>query len=195
MKKTLLLSVLTLLIISCKKENKKKEIESKIKQEKTAQFPYEVPHKRTKQETIYYIIRHSEKDKTNPKNKDPFLTEDGIKRANDWAEYFKDKNIEQIFSSQYKRTTQTAIPTASLKQLNINDFDSNAERIFTKAFWQRTYGKVNLIVGHTNTNPRIVNEILGYQKYEDIATSVYDKIFKITIAKDLVIKDELLTKP
>ena len=54
------------------------------------------------------------------------------------------------------------MPTASLKQLNIKDYDSNSEHIYSKYFWLQTYGKINLIVGHSNTNPRIVNEILGY---------------------------------
>ncbi|MGO3690024.1 MAG: SixA phosphatase family protein [Psychroflexus halocasei] len=191
MKKILLLCLLTLISFSCKKD-KKESADEKVTKKEVAQFPFEVPKNRTKQETIYYIIRHAEKNTSDPKDEDPFLTEQGIKRANDWADYFKDKNIEQIFSSQYKRTTQTAIPTASLKQLNIKDYDSNSEHIYSKYFWLQTYGKINLIVGHSNTNPRIVNEILGYSKYDDINESVHDKIFKVVITKDLKIQDEIL---
>lgn len=190
MRKTLLLCLLTFISFSCKKD-KKESADEKINKKEVAQFPFEVPKNRTKQETVYYIIRHAEKNTENKNEKDPFLTEQGIARANDWADYFKDKNIEQIFSSQYKRTTQTAIPTASLKQLNIKDYDSNAERIYSKSFWLQTYGKVNLIVGHSNTNPRIVNEILGYSKYDDIDESVHDKIFKVVITKDLKIQDQI----
>lgn len=38
--------------------------------------------------TTYYFIRHAEKDEKDPKNKDPFLTEAGIERAEKWAEIF-----------------------------------------------------------------------------------------------------------
>lgn len=190
MRKTLLFCLLTFICFSCKKDKKETSVE-KVTSKETAQFPFEVPKNRTKQETVYYIIRHAEKNIKNKDEKDPFLTEQGIARANDWADYFKDKNIEQIFSSEYKRTTQTAIPIASLKQLNIKDYDSNAERIYTKSFWLQTYGKINLIVGHSNTNPRIVNEILGYSKYDDIDESEHDKIFKIVITKDLKIQDQI----
>ena len=39
-------------------------------------------------ETIFYLIRHAEKDRSNSENKDPILTSEGIKRANHWASYF-----------------------------------------------------------------------------------------------------------
>lgn len=193
MKKLILLFAILTVSLSCQKEKKEEEKESKA--DKEVNFAFDVPKNRTKKETVYYIIRHAEKDTKDPEDQDPFLTEKGIERANHWASYFEDKKIAQIFSSAYKRTTQTAIPTASIKKLNIQNYDSNDERIFSKGFWLKTYGKINLIVGHSNTNPRIVNEILGFSKYEDIDESVHDTVFKVVITKDLNVKDSLYTQP
>lgn len=192
MKKLILLFAITIVSLSCQKEKKEEKKESKV--DKEVNFAFDVPKNRTKKETVYYIIRHAEKDTKDPEDKDPFLTEKGIERANHWATYFEDKEIAQIFSSEYKRTTQTAIPTASIQQLNIQNYDSNNDRIFSNGFWHKTYGKINLIVGHSNTNPRIANEILGFSKYEDLDESEHNQVFKIVITKDLKVKDSLYTQ-
>ena len=34
--------------------------------------------------TTYYLIRHAEKELSNPENKNPHLTQQGIERANNW---------------------------------------------------------------------------------------------------------------
>ena len=36
------------------------------------------------QTTKYYLIRHAEKDRTDPTNQNPNLNEDGLKRAEKW---------------------------------------------------------------------------------------------------------------
>ena len=41
--------------------------------------------------TTYYLIRHAEKDRTDATNPNPSLTITGEQRAQNWAEYFKDK--------------------------------------------------------------------------------------------------------
>jgi 2,3-bisphosphoglycerate-dependent phosphoglycerate mutase len=46
--------------------------------------------KETAQEvTKYYFIRHAEKDTSDPDNRDPELTEEGVARAQNWAKVFK----------------------------------------------------------------------------------------------------------
>ncbi|SHE34261.1 Histidine phosphatase superfamily (branch 1) [Psychroflexus salarius] len=154
-------------------------------------FWYDLPSENAKK-TTYYFIRHAEKNRNNPEEKDPFLTEKGLKRANHWAKYFEEKNIDQIFSSNYTRCIQTAIPSASLNQLKINDYDVKKDTLFTDNFWKKTYGKTNLIIGHSNTTPQFVNQILNNKKYEMINDSINYKLFKVEISKELKIKDTVL---
>src|SRR5690606_15033786 len=60
------------------------------------------------QNTIYYLIRHAEKDRTNPNDPDPNLTIDGMMRAKGWATYFERMRINEIYVTDFKRTKQTA---------------------------------------------------------------------------------------
>ena len=62
--------------------------------------------------TTYFFIRHAEKVRTNPSEKNPNLTEKGKRRANTWNTVFKNVPFDMIFSTNYNRTLQTATPTA-----------------------------------------------------------------------------------
>ncbi len=178
-----IISVLIIIILaSCQGESTQKE---------TSSFPFKIPSD-SAQVTTYYFIRHAEKDRSDKTNADPFLTEKGIKRANHWAQYFKPLKINKILTSNYTRTIQTAIPTASINQLNIDDYKIVKDSLFTQKFWSNTYGKVNLVVGHSNTTPAFVNEIIGEQKYKQLEDSINYKLFKVSIDKKLNIKDTLI---
>ena len=50
----------------------------------------------------YYLIRHAEKVRLNPNDKDPELNEAGKERALFWKEYFNELEIDKIFSTDYK---------------------------------------------------------------------------------------------
>jgi len=62
--------------------------------------------------TTYYLIRHAEKDRTDKTNKNPNLNEKGLERAKKWATYFKEIQLDAVYSTNYNRTQQTAKPTA-----------------------------------------------------------------------------------
>ncbi len=132
--------------------------------------------------TTYYFIRHAEKDTTDTTNKDPELTEAGIKRAENWVKTFKDIDFDLIYSSDYKRTINTAKPIAEAQNKEINFY--NTEKLNDKDFQENTKNKTVLVVGHSNLNPEWVNYILGKKKYEDLDESVYGSLFIVTIHPD-----------
>ncbi|SHG36866.1 Histidine phosphatase superfamily (branch 1) [Salegentibacter echinorum] len=129
--------------------------------------------------TTYYFIRHAEKDTTDSGNKDPKLTEAGLKRAENWAKTFKDIDFDLIYTSDYKRTKNTAKPIAQAQNKELNFFDT--EKLNSKKFQQETENKTVLVVGHSNLNPEWVNYILGKEKYDDLEESVYGSLFIVTI--------------
>jgi hypothetical protein len=47
-------------------------------------------------------------------------------------------------------------------------------------------GKKLLIVGHSNTIPRLANLLIGKNKYKDLADNEYGFIFKIVLEKDRI---------
>ncbi len=58
-----------------------------------------------------YLIRHAEKVRTDKSDRDPDLNNKGFIRAENWKDYFFDKDISKIYSTNYKRTIRTVKPT------------------------------------------------------------------------------------
>ncbi|MFZ0489754.1 MAG: phosphoglycerate mutase family protein [Salegentibacter sp.] len=132
--------------------------------------------------TTYYLIRHAEKDRSNPLENDPDLNEEGRKRAQKWAEVFRDIDFDAIYSSAFKRTKETAQPTAKRKELDIQIYDPH--NAYTEKFQRQTQGKTVLLVGHSNTNPDFVNKVIGQQKYANIADDENGSLFIVQVLPD-----------
>ena len=129
--------------------------------------------------TTYYLIRHAEKDRTDTINRNPNLNENGLKRAQGWATYFKKRHLDAVYSTDYNRTQQTAKPTAKSKKLDILSYDPR--NMNAALFQKETKGKSVLIVGHSNTTPVFVNKILGEKKYEDMNDHDNASLYIVTI--------------
>ena len=129
--------------------------------------------------TTYYLIRHAEKDRTDKTNENPNLNEKGLERAKKWAEYFKDINFDAVYSTNYNRTMQTAIPTAESKKLNIKNYDP--KKMYNVLFKSATQGKTVLVVGHSNTTPVFANKILGEKKYKNMDDKDNSSLYIVTI--------------
>ena len=135
----------------------------------------------TEETTVYYLIRHAEKDRTDNTNINPNLNKIGQDRAIKWASYFKNVHLDAIYSTTYNRTLQTAAPTARVKKLQILNY--NPTNMFNKDFKEKTKGKVTLIVGHSNTTPVFVNKILGDEKYQNMDDNDNSSLYVVKINK------------
>lgn len=125
--------------------------------------------------TTYYFIRHAEKNSSDLQNKDPQLTKEGQERAKKWAEVFKEVPFDIIFSSDFNRTRSTAQVIADSQEKKIEMYDPKI--LYDSDFQKKTVGKTVLVVGHSNTNPRFVNLILGQKKYQDLDETEYGSLF------------------
>ncbi len=132
--------------------------------------------------TTYYLIRHAEKDRTNPKNKNPKLNEKGLERAEKWARVFKNIDFDAVYSTNYYRTLKTAKPSADKDNLEIEIY--NPKKMYTSKFKKETKGQTVLIVGHSNTTPFFANKILGEYIYEQIADDNNGNLYIITVTKE-----------
>ncbi len=132
--------------------------------------------------TTYYLIRHAEKVRSNIKIKNPNLKEKGVSRAIKWSKTFEHINFDYIFSTNYKRTIQTALPTAKRKNLEIQFYDPSD--LFNDEFRAQTKGKTVLIVGHSNTTPQFVNKILEVEKYPEMDDRNNANLYIITISNN-----------
>jgi len=165
MKTTLLACLILLTISACNQPAKKADLDtSDAKKVET---------------TTYYLIRHAEKDRSDPTNKDPKLTEEGVARAKKWADYFDAIPLDQIYSTSYSRTRQTSAYTATKQNLMVEQYEVG--KLYTEDFKLLTNGKQVLIIGHSNTTPALVNKIIGRDTYVDMKDDDNASLYKVTI--------------
>ncbi|WP_190808980.1 histidine phosphatase family protein [Flagellimonas sp. S3867] len=129
--------------------------------------------------STFYFIRHAEKDRTDPENHDPELNQDGLLRAVRWAEVFDPIDIDVIYSTNYERTSMTAAPVSVKKNINVKYYDPRDLDI--EVFKLENEGKNVLVVGHSNTTPTFVNNMLGIEKYNQIDDTDNSSLFIIRI--------------
>ena len=113
-----------------------------------------------------YLIRLAEKVRVDKLDRDPDLNKTGFFRAINWKNYFSDKNISRIYSTNYKRTIKTVKPLAENKSLEIILYSS--DDIIYEAFLKSSIGENTLVVGHSNTNPDFVNNLINEDYYDQI---------------------------
>ena len=130
---------------------------------------------------IVFLVRHAEKV---DQSIDPDLSEDGYLRAKELARALTDASIEQVHSSGFIRTKETARPVATLYGLEIELY--NPKDLYTLADQLKAAGGRHLVVGHSNTTPALV-EILGGDPGSAIEEkNEYDRLYILTFTKDEV---------
>ncbi|NCF42373.1 MAG: hypothetical protein GWP32_05720 [Bacteroidetes bacterium] len=135
----------------------------------------------TDQETFtIYLIRHSEKDLVSENPSDPPLTKCGIKRTDYLRSFFEDIDIESVYSTNYIRTKNTAMPIASLKKTRIQYYESDYPKVFSEFLLDLKQN--SLVVGHSNTIP-ILAGLLSEEDVAPIDEKTYNRIYKIVISK------------
>lgn len=145
------------------------------------------------QVTTLYFIRHAEKDRSDKTNRDPHLTEIGLERANHWNEILKHVDFDAVYSTNYYRTKETALPTANRNKVELIIYDTNnlnGEKLIID-----NLGKTVLVVGHSNTTPRFVNSVIGQNKYSDIDDSNNGNIYVVTVVGETITDQVLEINP
>jgi broad specificity phosphatase PhoE len=132
--------------------------------------------------TIVYLVRHAEKDTGN----NPPLTKAGFERAKDLLIQLQTKGVSKIYSTKYKRTNQTAdsIKIASNLSTIIYEADTIGNDLVAKIISNNDNGKTILIVGHSNTIPKLIRR-LGVTSYtvQNLGDNEFDNLFVLTYKK------------
>ena len=104
-----------------------------------------------------YLIRHAEKVPDG--SRDPVLTEVGMKRSEQLATWFKDKDLIDIWSSDYHRTRDTAAPLLEQSGLELRLYDTGDQPALVEQLFDRQQNA--LVVGHSNTIPALARLLCG----------------------------------
>jgi broad specificity phosphatase PhoE len=123
---------------------------------------------------VVFIVRHAEKATT--AGKDPDLSVEGQKRANALAHVLKDSQITSVFVTEFKRTQETAAPTARAAHVTptvvqANDIGALVQKL-------RAVNGNALVVGHGNTIPELL-KALGITTPVSIPEDDYTEIFVV----------------
>ena len=135
--------------------------------------------------STFYLIRHAEKIRVDSAESNPDLNEKGLIRAERWKNYFLDKDVTKIYSTNYKRTYNTVKPLASEK--NIEIFFYSPSDIEYDEFIKSNIGDTTLVVGHSNTIPGFVNELIDYEYYQQIDDFNNSNLYVVSICESNVL--------
>lgn len=134
--------------------------------------------------TTIILVRHAEKQTVVSGDEmmkaDPPLSREGKARAMRLIEALKGFTPTDIFATNYKRTMNTVAPLADVNQLPVQQYDPRNQQAFAEKL-KAAAGKTIVVAGHSNTIPRLVNLLLGEEKFADLDDSVYSKIFIVRI--------------
>ena len=125
---------------------------------------------------VVFIVRHAER--ANTVGKDPDLSVQGRKRADALAHILKDSQITSVFVTEFKRTQETAAPTARAEHVSPTVIPSNDIGALVEKL--RALNGNALVVGHGNTIPDLL-KALGIATPVSIPEDDYTEIFAVSV--------------
>ncbi len=132
-------------------------------------------------EPTLYLVRHAEKQA----DSDPDLTDTGHARAKALAKILASVDVGKIYSTDTKRTRQTAAPTAEQKGLPVEIYNPRAFRDFAEGLKQEFLAGNSsiLVVGHSNTTPYLATLLSGTE-YPELSEDQYDYLYLVNRDED-----------
>jgi broad specificity phosphatase PhoE len=123
-----------------------------------------------------FFVRHAEKATTGGEDMD--ISDVGRARAESLATLLKDAEISALYTTELKRTQQTAAPLAKALHLEPIVIPAKDQAgLITKL--KGSSGNV-LVVGHGNTIPGVI-KTLGIETPINIADNDYDNLFVVLL--------------
>lgn len=135
------------------------------------------------QKKTIILLRHAEKDMTDPANSDPDLSAEGKARAERLTRALRKHKVSAMYATEYKRTQLTAAPLAAKTGLTVEPYNPRKLKDF-EATLRASKARAIVVVGHNNTTPALVNLFVKYDQFKQLPESEYSKIFILKFRKD-----------
>ncbi|MDX5347142.1 MAG: histidine phosphatase family protein, partial [Hymenobacteraceae bacterium] len=142
--------------------------------------------------TTIYIVRHAEKDASNPSNPDPGLSADGQERALALLQKLEKDSVAALYATPYKRTNFTLKPLADARKLSIITYQPTDYAGLVKQIKDNYLNKTVVVAGHSNTVLEIVEALGANKPVPALTESDYDYLFKVVIPKEGAVTAEAL---
>jgi broad specificity phosphatase PhoE len=125
---------------------------------------------------VVVIVRHGEK--ATDSGTDPDLSSAGRARADALARILKDSGITAIFTTEFKRTQETAAPTAASVHVAATVIPAKDTAALVAKLHQLNGNA--LVVGHGDTIPNVINA-LGINVPVNIPDADYSVLLIVTL--------------
>lgn len=125
--------------------------------------------------TKIFFVRHAEKSIVS--KIDPPLTPEGEQRAKDLERMLKGKKIKHIYSTQTTRTVSTAKPLSASIAVPIEFYAHDTMPKFLYRVLEA--GENALVVGHSNTVLKMIEELDLRPSKKEIPDHEYDNLFVV----------------
>ncbi len=125
---------------------------------------------------VVIIVRHAEKAANG--GSDPDLSSAGRSRADALARILKDSGITAIFTSEFKRTQETAAPTATSIGVTATVVPAKDTAALVAKLHQLNGNA--LVVGHGDTIPNMI-KALGINSPINIPDEDYSELLVVTL--------------
>src|SRR5437867_12432967 len=125
---------------------------------------------------VVVIVRHAEKASNGGNDQD--LSSAGRARANALARILKDSGITAIFTSEFKRTQETAAPTATSAHVTPTVVAAKDTAALVARLHQLNGNA--LVTGHGDTIPNII-KALGINSSINIPDADYSELLIVTL--------------
>ena len=133
--------------------------------------------------TTVIFIRHAEKDLTQLDN--PGLSDQGRVRVAELTRQLIDADvvagIDAIYSTSYRRNTETVQPLAKILNLEINYYNPTENEEILENILDNHKGKIILVVAHSDTVPTLIADLGASKNVPPIAEHEYDNIYIVSI--------------
>jgi len=133
--------------------------------------------------TTVIFVRHAERAALPVE--DPGLSEAGRMRAAELARQLVDADvvagIDAIYSTRFRRTEETVQPLATALSLPIIAYDASNTDTIMDAIVREHKGKIILVVGHSDTIPKLIGNMGASKNVPPIDENEYDNIYVVSI--------------
>lgn len=134
------------------------------------------------------LVRHAEKVDA---SQDPELSPEGKLRAERLAKIMKKYKPGAVYSTDFKRTRDTAGPIATRRKLQVQTYDPKDPAALIDAI-MKSRTKRFLVVGHSNTIPGLANLIGRKEIFRNLDDPEYGVIWIVRIRDGQVRKTEVI---
>jgi len=125
---------------------------------------------------VIIMVRHAEKNLN--EGDDPALTLAGETRAGNLGHILKKLNINQILSTNTRRTISTIQPLMDLTgKKGYMSYDKGNQYPTIESLIYSEKGQKHVLVGHSNTIPELLNYLTNTTNYKEIDNNEYGNLY------------------